>query len=64
MCVYLSLGMSANTFVSTQAIHYNKVCGQLRGHQYQSPDGFSHGNNNIDSCYVDDISITYGNIPQ
>ena len=64
VCGRPNSGMSAHTFSSTKRINYNKVCGQLRGYQYQSPDGFGHGNNNIDSCYVDDISITYGSSPR
>ena len=64
VCGRPNSGMSAHTFFSTKGINYNKVCGQLRGYQYQSPDGFGHGNNNIDSCYVDGISITYGSSPR
>ena len=41
-----------------------RVCGQLRGFQFGSPDGFRNGNKKIDSCYVDDISITYGSNPR
>ena len=61
MCGLPNSGVYSYTFFSTQGI---KVCGQLRGCQYQSPDGFAHGNNNIDSCYVDGISITYGSSPR
>ena len=56
-----------HAFFSTQGIYYNKVCGQLRGYQYQAPDVFGLNginNNNIDSCYVDGISITYGSSPR
>ena len=38
----------------------------LRGYQYQAPDAFGLNginDNNIDSCYVDGISITYGSSP-
>ena len=49
---------------STQEIHYNNVCGQLRGYQHGSPDGFADGSNNIDSCYVNGISITHGSSPR
>ena len=57
-------GAFMHTFFSSQGIYYNKVCGQVRGYQYQSPDGFGDDNNIIDSCYVDGISITYGSSPR
>ena len=53
-----------HTFFSTQGIHYNKVCGQLRGYQYRAPDAFTYNSNNIESCYVDGVSITYGSSPR
>ena len=56
-----------HTFFSTQGIYYSKVCGQLRGYQYRAPDAFGINgirSDNIDSCYVDGISITYGSIPR
>ena len=34
VCGHSNSGMSAHTFFSSQGIHYNKVCGQLRGYQY------------------------------
>ena len=56
-----------HAFFSTRGIYYNKVCGQLRGYQYRAPDAFGLNginDNNIDSCYVDGISITYGSSPR
>ena len=64
VCGRPSSSLSGHTFFSTQGIHYNKVCGQLRGYQYRSPDAFGINSNNIDSCYVDGISITYGSNPR
>ena len=64
VCGLPNSGAFSHTFFSTQGIPYNKVCGQLRGYQYHSPDGFNDGSNNIDSCYVDGISITYGSNPR
>ena len=61
VCGLPNSGVFSHTFLSTQGIGYSKVCGQLRGYQYQSPDAF-YGNN-IESCYVDGISITYGSSP-
>ena len=64
VCGCPNSGPSAQTFFSTQGIHYNNVCGQLRGFQFGSPDGFRDGNKKIDSCYVDDISIAYDSNPR
>ena len=36
----------------------------MRGYQFASPDVFFSGINNIDSYYVDGISITYGSNPR
>ena len=44
----------------TDGIRYSKVCGQARGYQYLSPDGFGHSSNNINTAYVEGIAITYG----
>ncbi len=43
---------------------YSKVCGQARGYQYYTTDGFKQVGNDItdiNSHYVDGVSITYGN---
>ena len=52
-------GCSGVTF-PTDGIRYTKVCGQARGYQYYSPDGFGHSSNNINTAYVEGIAITYG----
>ena len=44
----------------TDSIRYSKFCGQARGYQYYSTDGFGHSSNNINSHYVDGVAITYG----
>ena len=38
------------------------MCGRIKGYQYRFPDGF-YGTN-IDSCYVNGISITYVSSPR
>ena len=54
----------ASTMFLTLGVSYNKVCGQVRGYQYASPDAFEYRNNpNIDTPYVDGISITHGQDP-
>ena len=48
----------------TLRVSYNKVCGQVRGYQYGSPDGFQFRSNaNIDTPHVDGISIIHGQDP-
>ena len=51
-----------STFYSTYSVNYTKICGQVRGYQYDSPDAFHGGD--IDSYYVDGVSITYGSNPR
>ena len=65
---YLTLG---STFFSSQGNNYSEVCGQIRGYQYASPDGFpplfnSNASPNIENCntYVDGVTITYGSNPR
>ena len=67
-----SSGSSALVFFSTSGVIYSKVCGQVIGYQYGSPDGFPPDlgggvfvhNPNIDNIYVDGVSITYGSNPR
>ena len=54
-----SPGCSGVTF-PTDGVRYSKVCGQARGYQYFSTDGFGESTNNIDTYYVDGVAITYG----
>ena len=58
-----SSGCSGVTY-PVDGIRYSKVCGQARGYQYHSTDAFKRvGNDNTDinSHYVDGVSITYSN---
>ena len=41
-------------------ISYSEVCGRVVGYQYGSPDAFHTETDNIDSYYVDGVSITQG----
>ena len=40
------------------------MCGKVRGYQFGHPDAFGTVTNNIDSTYVEGISITYGSNPR
>ena len=65
-------GNQTSVFFSTYGVAYNKVCGQVIGYQYCSPDGFPPdlgggvivNNPNIDNIYVDGVSITYSSNPR
>ena len=56
-------GCACTTF-STLGLSYYKVCGQVRGYQFNSPDAFVPLGRGIDSFYVDGISITHGKNPR
>ena len=59
---HIARGCSSVTY-PLDGIRYSKVCGQARGYQYSSTDGFAFqsSTNDINSYYVDGVSITYGN---
>ena len=59
LCGRTSTGCSGVTF-PTDDIRYSKICGQARGYQYYSPSAFGETSNNIESVYVEGVSITYG----
>ena len=42
----------------SNGISYSEVCGRVVGYQYESPDALHAPINNIDSYYVDGVSIT------
>ena len=52
------------TLFSALGLSYSRVCGQLRGYQFGSTDGFQPYNNNnnlqVNQGYVNGASITYG----
>ena len=45
---------------STNGQRYSEVCGRVIGYQYASPDALWRSNQQIESYYVDGISITCG----
>ena len=48
----------------TNSLSYSKVCGKVRAYQIGSPDSFSDlgvgGSNDIDTNYLDGVSLTHG----
>ena len=56
----------AFTYYST-INQYSRVCGRAIAYQFHSPDGFSANtnlNNNINTAYMDGISVTHGLSPR
>ena len=54
-----SSGCSSITF-SVGGLPYSRVCGRIRGYQFGSTSAFGHSSQNIDSLYVDGVSLTHG----
>ena len=52
-------GCYSTTFSSNET-SYQQVCGRARGYQKGTPDAFSRNGGNIDTSYVDGLSITHG----
>ncbi|XP_019858715.1 PREDICTED: uncharacterized protein LOC109586937 [Amphimedon queenslandica] len=53
------IGCTGTSFTPTH-LSYSKVCGKVIGYQYGSTEGVLGSNGNINSHYLDGISITYG----
>uniref|UniRef100_A0A1X7VPU0 Fibrinogen C-terminal domain-containing protein n=1 Tax=Amphimedon queenslandica TaxID=400682 RepID=A0A1X7VPU0_AMPQE len=53
------IGCTGTSFTPTH-LSYSKVCGKVIGYQYGSTEGLLGSNGNINSHYLDGISITYG----
>ena len=49
-----------STIFSVGGLSYSRVCGRIRGYQYGSTSGFSLSSHDIDSRYVDGVSLTHG----
>ena len=53
-----------STVYPTLGLSYSQVCGQVRAYQYGTPDAFysflHYNQRTINSTYVDEVSITYG----
>ena len=60
LCGQNATGCQA-TFFSALGLSYSRVCGQLQGYQFATPDAFAPylDNNNLNDIYVDGVSITY-----
>ena len=61
-------GCVSTTF-QTYGVEYSHVCGRVIGYQDRTPDAFgpyadSSGGTEIDSVYVDGVSLTHGQMPR
>ena len=60
-----SSGVSCSSKSYSTGRGYGRVCGRVIAHQYGSPDAFNRltidNPANIDTAYMDGVSITYGN---
>ena len=70
LCGKSTDGPSCDSVIfTTYGVQYRQVCGRVRGYQFASPDAFALYScsvlcNNIDSPYVDGVSITHGFNPR
>ena len=48
--------------LSTANIQYSTVCGRITAYQVGSPDDFRAETNDINSAYMDGVSLTHGNL--
>ena len=52
-------GCSSTSF-SVEGLPYSCVCGRIRGYQFGAPSAFYTNIQNIDSSYVEGVSLTHG----
>ena len=59
-----SVGSCVSVQFLSNGISYSQVCGRIVGYQYSAPDAvfspYHSGHNDINSYYVDGVSITHG----
>ena len=55
----INVGCSS-VHLPTKGLRYSKICGQAVGYQYWHMNAFNAGPKDINSYYVDGMSITYG----
>ena len=55
----LDLAGCSSVTLPTSNIHYSRVCGRITAYQFGSTNAFEE--DNIDSAYVDGVSLTHGN---
>ena len=53
-------GGCSSTTVSVGDLPYSRVCGRIRGYQFGGVDAFYSADQDIESHYIDGVSLTYG----
>ena len=53
-------GGCSSVTLYTSNIHYSRVCGKIKAYQFGSTNAFGYNPDNIDSYYVDGVSLTHG----
>ena len=53
-------GGCSSVTLFTSNIHYSRVCGKIKAYQFGTTNAFGTGPDNIDSYYVDGVSLTHG----
>ena len=53
-------GGCSSTAFSVGGLPYSRVCGRIRGYQFGATGAFGHNISDIDSYYVDGVSLTHG----
>ena len=56
----LNEGSCVSVQFPSNGISYSQVCGRVVGYQFGSTDANPHAQNDLDSYYVDGVSITHG----
>ena len=56
-----SSGSCVGKIFSSSGIEYSQVCGKVIGYQVGWPDAAAYRSNNINTYYVDGVSLTHGN---
>ena len=53
-------GGCSSVTLFTSNVHYSRVCGKIKAYQFGDTDAFGTGPDNIESYYVDGVSLTHG----
>ena len=64
LCGSQPIAGCSSTFFNNFGVPYSEVCGFVVAYQDGSPDAFQIKSEDIDSAYLDGISITYGSRPR
>ena len=59
-CGKKSTALCDSLNITTSGASYTRVCGRFRGYQGGSPDAFGSLRMNIETHYVDGVTVTYG----